>query len=630
MADSAMALMFAQFQETPKPLNEIRPDCPPVLADTVMRMLEKEPQKRWPSLDDAVMAIGASPLPHDDPTRKQLIAMALSSENARLTQRLSTPTSPIPSARKSGGATTTPIPVAQTPASRATTVSPPPVSVPPAAPPPAGTASAAAPAEVPAETVSRKATRPVETARETGMRKPWLPWAIGAVVIVAGAGIGLSRSGSKAPDNVAPAPAPAESVATGGIPSPPIAAPLPAPATDSGKAPTPEQPRATVDKIELNAPRGNLAVGEVRRLTAAARAADGAALSDRAIQWSSSASQIVVVGSDGTLRALTPGRATITATSEGKTSQVTLTVVPAPTPAAARLPVASVVVSPDVSNLAVGASMNLTALVRDAKGAAVTDRSVVWSTTSSSATVSPGGQVVGVAPGAAIISATSEGRSGSATITVIVTVSTVVLGTVPAQLEVGDTVQLTATARDARGTTLSNRALSWVSSDPTVLSVAAGLAIARSPGNVSITATSEGHSATTKVSVTNPQPVAAAPDPAADKARALEQIPKRLAAFTQALNSRDMAQLRQAYPGMTAVEEADWAKLLKEKSVTRFEATLEDVQPPRVESGSAESLFQLHMVIGTAGSPAQNQRIRYRAVFEPEAGTWRMMRLVQR
>jgi Serine/threonine protein kinase len=104
-ADSAMAVMFAQFQETPKPILDSRTDCPPRLAEIVMRMLEKEPEKRWPTIDDAVAAIGASPLPHDDPTRKQLISMALSSENAGLTRRISTPTSPAPAVRRSGRAT---------------------------------------------------------------------------------------------------------------------------------------------------------------------------------------------------------------------------------------------------------------------------------------------------------------------------------------------------------------------------------------------------------------------------------------------------------------------------------------------------------------------------------------------
>ena len=100
--DSAMALMFARFNETPKPIQDLRPDCPPALADTVMRMLDGEPEKRWPTMDDAIGAVGAQTLPHDDPVRRQLIAMAVSGENSRIVSRLSTPTSPVPPARRTG------------------------------------------------------------------------------------------------------------------------------------------------------------------------------------------------------------------------------------------------------------------------------------------------------------------------------------------------------------------------------------------------------------------------------------------------------------------------------------------------------------------------------------------------
>src|SRR4029450_13094266 len=41
----------------------------------------------------------------DDPTRKQLISMAVSSENARLNKRISTPTSPAPAVRRAGRTT---------------------------------------------------------------------------------------------------------------------------------------------------------------------------------------------------------------------------------------------------------------------------------------------------------------------------------------------------------------------------------------------------------------------------------------------------------------------------------------------------------------------------------------------
>ena len=65
---------------------------------------------------------------------------------------------------------------------------------------------------------------------------------------------------------------------------------------------------------------------------------------------------------------------------------------------------------------------------------------------------------------------------------------------------VGVTVQLTATARDANGRTLTGRAITWQSSAPGVATVnASGLVTAASVGNTVVTATSEGKSDTARV-----------------------------------------------------------------------------------------------------------------------------------
>ncbi|HET7600942.1 MAG TPA: serine/threonine-protein kinase, partial [Gemmatimonadales bacterium] len=69
-----MAMMYAHVHQPPPPIE--RPDCPAELREAVMRMLAKVPDERWPSVEDAVSAIGAPPLNYDDPTRSQLIALA--------------------------------------------------------------------------------------------------------------------------------------------------------------------------------------------------------------------------------------------------------------------------------------------------------------------------------------------------------------------------------------------------------------------------------------------------------------------------------------------------------------------------------------------------------------------------
>jgi len=56
--DSTMSVMYAHFNQRPRPVTELRPDCPPNLAAGVMRMLEKEPDQRWPSMDDVLAVCG--------------------------------------------------------------------------------------------------------------------------------------------------------------------------------------------------------------------------------------------------------------------------------------------------------------------------------------------------------------------------------------------------------------------------------------------------------------------------------------------------------------------------------------------------------------------------------------------
>jgi uncharacterized protein YjdB len=84
-----------------------------------------------------------------------------------------------------------------------------------------------------------------------------------------------------------------------------------------------------------------------------------------------------------------------------------------------RAAVASVTVTPAAATLLVGDSVALGAVVRDAAGTALTGRAVTWSSSNGSvASVGTGGLVRAIAAGSATISAASEGRAGTATITV--------------------------------------------------------------------------------------------------------------------------------------------------------------------------------------------------------------------
>ena len=95
VADTTVGLLYAQVHEPPVPVSELRPDCPPETAAALMRMLDKEPAKRWPDVESAVAALGGTPLTREDPIRGQLAALGQAQADADV-RRLATPVSPAP------------------------------------------------------------------------------------------------------------------------------------------------------------------------------------------------------------------------------------------------------------------------------------------------------------------------------------------------------------------------------------------------------------------------------------------------------------------------------------------------------------------------------------------------------
>ncbi|HWH03009.1 MAG TPA: protein kinase [Gemmatimonadales bacterium] len=103
-ADSIMAIMYSHFNDPPPPIDEVRPDCPPEIVTAVMRMLAKEPADRFPTVEDAISAIGVPAMTPDDPVRTQLMTLAASNKNTEMLKRLTTPVS-MPGRTQAGKAT---------------------------------------------------------------------------------------------------------------------------------------------------------------------------------------------------------------------------------------------------------------------------------------------------------------------------------------------------------------------------------------------------------------------------------------------------------------------------------------------------------------------------------------------
>jgi uncharacterized protein YjdB len=220
--------------------------------------------------------------------------------------------------------------------------------------------------------------------------------------------------------------------------------------------------------------------------------------------WTSADNQVASVDVAGLVTGVAPGGpVTITASGGGSSGTASVTVTPPP--------VASVTVEPAEGSVHVAWTLQLTATLRDAAGNILTGRTVTWSSDNTSlATVSSDGLVTGVAAGGPVtITATSEGVSGTAAITVtLAPVETVEVTPATSTVQVGGTRQLTATLRDANGNVLTGRAVSWSSSDAAIATVSqSGLVTGVVVGGpVTITASSEGKSGTAEVTVTSPTP----------------------------------------------------------------------------------------------------------------------------
>jgi len=243
----------------------------------------------------------------------------------------------------------------------------------------------------------------------------------------------------------------------------------------------------TVVQVDLTPPAATVEAGRTIVLVARPTDAGGQLITTRQITWSSNNQQIATVSSAGVVSARSAGEVRIAASAAGQSAVATITVT--------ERDVASVQVTPVAVSVRVNRTAPLQARALDGDGNTLVNRPISWrSSDAAVATVSAQGVITAVAPGAATILATSEGRSGQAAVTVTAEpVATVTITPGRDTLAVGTVRALTAIVRDADGVALTGRAVAWSVSDPDVASVSSqGVVTARAPGTVSVIGVSEG------------------------------------------------------------------------------------------------------------------------------------------
>jgi len=214
-----------------------------------------------------------------------------------------------------------------------------------------------------------------------------------------------------------------------------------------------------------------------------ARGRNGVPLTGRTFTFASLDPTIATVNQNGLVSALKTGNTSITVTSEGKQVSVPVNISPAP--------VATVSVTLANPSRLVSQTTQATVVTRDAAGALLTGRPVVWTSSDAAvAAVNAAGLVTAVGPGTANIIATVEGKSAQAPITVaLVPVANVTASLAQPSRFFGQTTQATAITTDSVGGVLTGRAIAWTTSNAAVATVSAsGLVTTVAPGTANIIA----------------------------------------------------------------------------------------------------------------------------------------------
>jgi len=335
---------------------------------------------------------------------------------------------------------------------------------------------------------------------------------------------------------------------------------------------TPASPTAVVASLSVTPASTALQVSGTVQLQAAARDAAGQPVS-LPVTWTSADPGIATVTSTGLVEARTPGTIAVRASVGGIESTALVTVEPAGTKVAATPPpagasaVASIRVEEQPASLTVGASARLRAVALDARGTTLAGRAIRWSSADPSrARITPDGVITALSAGDATFIARSESVDRSVVIPVVaLRAASVTVSAIAEALTVGATARLSAAVVAADGRAVDSP-VTWRSSDPRVASVSGGLVTATGAGVATISASADGQEGSTTVRVVAEEvarPAAEPPPRPAAVADPREAVEAAIQAYARAMESRQIAEVRRAYPGIQPEQESQVAQTLR-------------------------------------------------------------------
>jgi trimeric autotransporter adhesin len=239
-----------------------------------------------------------------------------------------------------------------------------------------------------------------------------------------------------------------------------------------------------IDSIEVSpATHTFTSLGDTEPFSAVARDANGNPIPGVAFTWSSTDTDVVSVTAGGVAEAVGDGSAQIIATSGSVAG-------------AADIDVSRVAATLEISPTAhtftsIEDTQQFSAVARDANANVIPGAALVWTSTDTNVvTITAGGLAEAAGDGTAEIIVTSGAAADTATVEVDRSVASVTVVPATASIDVGETAQFTAEARDANGFLISGVAFVWSSTDAAIATVdQTGLATAVNPSVAGIVAT---------------------------------------------------------------------------------------------------------------------------------------------
>ena len=240
--------------------------------------------------------------------------------------------------------------------------------------------------------------------------------------------------------------------------------------------------------VVLSPPEVTLETGDTLQFEAVAFNSYGETVPAAALTWTSSDPAAGTIDDDGVFTALAAGTTTVTAAS-GDIAGTAVVTVSSDEPVLSRI-----AITPPAITLNAGDEETFVATAYDQHGTAMPADAVAWASSDPAAgTIDDGGLFIALDAGTTTITATADGITGAADVTVVRPAPGVVVSPPAITLDEGETWLFTATLVDPEDDALFSGVVAWSSHDETVGTIDEdGFFTALSEGAVTITATIDG------------------------------------------------------------------------------------------------------------------------------------------